>query len=312
MTTTDTTVAPVVLAADGTPSSEGALRYAVEEARTRGCGLRIVHVNPLAAAGHPLRPVDPSSLSQHARRVLARAAGAARGLAPELALSTTLVNGSRVWGIVKASADARLIVVGRETRHGVERLLTGATTAGVSAHARCPVVTVAADWQPRAEGAEKGHAVVALRRAADAADLLSTAYAWASERGARLTVVHVWELPDAYLDHLEARTRADEWQEQGEEMLDQALDGWRAAHPDIQVETRVVHGHGASVLSSTAEDADVLIVRRAHEHRPFDHLGATVRALLQACPTPVLVVPAHTGLGPASDLVLEESGGLIR
>ena len=44
---------------------------------------------------------------------------------------------------------------------------------------------------------------------------------------------------------------------------------------------------------SEAKAADLVVVRRAHEHRPFDHLGATVRALLLASPVPVEVVPAH-------------------
>jgi nucleotide-binding universal stress UspA family protein len=55
----------------------------------------------------------------------------------------------------------------------------------------------------------------------------------------------------------------------------------------------VVHGHAASVLASEAKAADLVVVRRAHEHRPWDHLGATVRALLLASPAPVEVVPAH-------------------
>ena len=49
--------APVVLAADGTPSSEGALRFAVQESGVRGTGLVIVHVNPMDAPAPPLRPI---------------------------------------------------------------------------------------------------------------------------------------------------------------------------------------------------------------------------------------------------------------
>ena len=49
--------APVVLASDGTPSSEGALRFAVQESGVRGTGLVIVHVNPMDVPAPPLRPI---------------------------------------------------------------------------------------------------------------------------------------------------------------------------------------------------------------------------------------------------------------
>ena len=151
----------------------------------------------------------------HARRVLDRTAREARELAPGLSVSTVLLDGRRVRAIVDAAADAQLVVVGRETRHGVERVLTGATTAGVASPARCPVVVVPGDWQPRKE--PEGRAVVVgIRRVADAADLMATAYAWASSRGASITVVHAWEMADPYLDRIEARTHADEWQALGE------------------------------------------------------------------------------------------------
>jgi hypothetical protein len=77
----------------------------------------------------------------------------------------------------------------------------------------------------------------------------------------------------------------------------------------MQIETRVVHGHAARVLATAAKGADLVVVRRAHEHRPFDHLGATVRALLLASPAPVEVVPARIGTRAHRDVVQVKSGG---
>src|SRR6188472_1358539 len=122
--TTDLDHAPVVLASDGTPGSEGALRFAVQECGVRGAGLVIVHVNPMAVPVPPLRPIlpigplpvtrptPPSELSVHARRVLDRAEREARELAPDLSVSTCLLDGRRVRAIVDAAADAQLVVVG--------------------------------------------------------------------------------------------------------------------------------------------------------------------------------------------------------
>ena len=244
----------------------------------------------------------------HARRVLDRAEREARELAPDLSVSTCLLDGRRVRAIVDAAADAQLVVVGRETRHGLERVRTGSTTAGVASAARCPVIVVPGDWQPREGAGEDRTVVVGIRRVEGAPDLMATAYAWASSRGASITVVHAWEMADNYLDRIETRTHTDDRQALGEQLLGEALGTWRDQHPDVSVQTQVVHGHAASVLAAAARTADLLVVRRAHEHRPWDHLGATVRTLLLSSPTPVEVVPAH--LGPASDpdLVLQESG----
>lgn len=293
MTASRSTPAPVVLATDGTSASDGALRYAVEQARTRGAELRILHVMPMAMPVPPLRPVEPADLEPYARNVLSRSAKHARDLAPGLAVSTMIAHGSRVRGIVNGSADAQLVVVGRETSHGLGRLLTGATTAGVASNARCPVVVVPGDWRPRSNAEGGGTVVVGIRRPDDASHLMHAAYAQATSLGATITVVHAWELPDPYIDSIEAKSHNDDWRDLGEQLLGEALGTWRDQYPHVSIETRVVHGHAASVLVSEAKAADLIVVRRAHEHRPFDHLGATVRALLLASPAPVEVVPAH-------------------
>ena len=145
----------------------------------------------------------------HARRVLDRAEREAREPSPDLSVSTCLLDGRRVRAIVDAAADAQLVVLGRETRHGLERVCTGSTTAGVASAARCPVIVVPGDWQPR-EGAGEGRTVVVgIGRVEGAPDLMATAYAWASSRGAPITVVHAWEMADNYLDRIETRTHTD-------------------------------------------------------------------------------------------------------
>ena len=74
MSATPTTIAPVVLATDGTLASDGALHYAVRQAVARRADLRILHVMPMAVPVPPLRPIEPEDLEPHARSVLAQAA----------------------------------------------------------------------------------------------------------------------------------------------------------------------------------------------------------------------------------------------
>jgi nucleotide-binding universal stress UspA family protein len=302
------TTAPVVVGVDGTSGSAGALRYAVREARLRQTELRIVHVVPIAQPMSPMRPVVPIDLRPYGLKTLERALADVRQEDPDLEATTRLVLGARVRGIVDASADAQLVVLGRESRHGFERLLTGATTAGVAARAGCPTVAVPDTWSPRESGT---HVVVGLRSTTGARDLFATAFAWASARRGHVTAIHAWELPDAYVDGIEARTNAEQWDAEGRRILDEALAPWRDRYPEVTVETRVVHGQPAAVLATAAKQADLLLVYRAHEHRPFDHLGATVRALLLASATPVEVVPASKS-GDRDELVLEQAGDIAK
>ena len=131
---------------------------------------------PMAMPVPPLRPVEPADLVPYACDVLTLAAEEPRDLAPGLAVSTMLAHGGRVRPIVDGSADAQLVVVGRETRHGLERLLTGATTAGVASTASCPVVVVPGDWRPRS-GAEGGGTCRGRHpQPDDASHLLAAAY----------------------------------------------------------------------------------------------------------------------------------------
>jgi nucleotide-binding universal stress UspA family protein len=299
--------APVVLAVDGTPGSTGALRYACREALLRGVRLHVVHVTPVQVPPLPMGPVPPIDLETPGRAILQRAVREVEEEAPGLEVTTELVVDARVHGIVAVAEGAQLVVLGRETRRGLERLLTGATTAGVAAKAPCPTVAVPDSWSPRAAATPR--VVVGLRAARSAHHVLAAAFAWAEARGGSVSVVHAWELEDPYIDKSEARTNAARWEKLGMEVIDEALAEWRTTYVG-PVEGRVIHGQPAAVLARAAEDADLLMLRRAHEHRPWDHLGATVRALLLMSPTPVMVVPSTpTEKEDARDL--ERAGAIM-
>ena len=264
------------LATDGSSASDGALRYAVEQARARRAGLRILHVMPMAVPMPPLRPVEPADLEPYARKVLsARSTRHARDLAPGLAVSTSWLTAaaSAASSTARPTPSWSWSVARPATVSG--RLLTGATTAGVASNATCPVVVVpgalAAAEQRRGRRHGRGRASAGRD---DASHLMAAAYAQASSLGASITVVHAWELPDPYIDSLEGKCPFnDDWQALGEQLLSEALGTWRDQHPHLPVETRVVHGHAASVLVSEAKAADLVVVRRAHEHRPWTTSG---------------------------------------
>ncbi len=309
---------PVVVGIDGQPGSAGALRYAVAEAKRRGAPLRVVHVIPLASLSAvvpipPLPPLAPSvanlaaELETVGSSILHDARETARHLAPELVVTTKLARGSRSAALVEAAEDAQLVVVGRESRHGVDRLLTGATTAAVAGRAACDAVVVPSFWT---DEHRRGRVVAGIKTQTQAHELLGTAFAEASALGATLTIVTAWELADPYLDRIEARTHSDEWEAEGREVLSTLLTDWRARFPDVPIDIQIKHGRAGTVLLAASRESDLLVLcRRRHGLHLHGHLGGVAYALLQASDVPVLVVPATvTDAGPAADLKLEEAG----
>lgn len=287
--------APIVVATDGTDRSAGALRYGVHEARRRGVALRLVHVAPTATMTDPMFGYAPElaqDLQAHGRTVLADATKAVGEIDPGLPVESVLAVGMPVGQIVDAAAGAQMVVLGRETRRGLERLLTGATTASVAGHAAVPTVVVPGDWQL----VEHGRMVVGIESEDCAHPLLARAFERAAQRGAQLIVVHAWDLPVPNGSLSDPQRYVQEWRAAGARLLSTVLGEWRRVFPGVAVETSVVHGQAAHALVAGAEASDLLLVgRRSRRPVHWAHLGATARAVLRASRVPVEVVPLGDG-----------------
>jgi nucleotide-binding universal stress UspA family protein len=304
---------PVVVAADGRPGSHGALRYAVAEAGRRGAPLHVVHVvqtDSLAAAYLPIGPALAVAVTDEraaGESVLSEVTELVHQLAPGLEVSTELRFGGRADSILQVAHDAQLLVVGRETRRGLERVLTGTTTAAVASRAKCDVIVVPSFWSPEHT---HGRVVAAIKSRDQAHHLLGVAFTEACARHATLVVVTAWEVPDPHLDRIEVRTRAAEWKTDGEEMLASLLADWRTAYPDVQVLTLVEHGPTADVVLRASEDSDLLLIsRRSHGVLAHEHLGGIAHEVLRRSDVAVTVVSfdgSPDELTP--DLALEVSG----
>lgn len=286
--------APIVVATDGTERSTGALRYGVHEAQRRGVGLRLVHVAPTAAVSDPMFGYAPEiarGLRAEGRALLAEAEQTVRALDPGLGVETVLAAGATVAEIVEAAAGTQLVVLGRETRSGLTRLLTGATTAAVAGRASVPAVVVPGDWQL----VEHGRMVVGIESEECARPLLARAFERAAQRGAQLVVMHAWDLPVPNSDVIDPHRYVREWRAAGAHLLSTVLEEWRQAYPGVAVESVVVHGQAAHALVEGAEASDLLMVgRRPRGPMHWVHLGATARAVLRYSRVPVEVVPLGT------------------
>lgn len=303
--------APVVVAVDGTDRSAGAVRYAINEARLRGSGVRMVHVVPVPLPDTGLWPAeagDVAYLERAGRGTVNREAARARVTAPDLEFEPVLVLGPRAAQLVMASSAGGMLVLGRETRHGAERLIARATTAEVVGRVDLPVTVVPARWQETRHGL----VVVGVKTFTSAGELLTHTLSSAAARHAAVRVVHAVATPDLAADLGVLEAYADDSVAAAKLLLERAVLEWSAGYPNVPVETSVLAGRPDEVLVQAAVDADVLMVAR--HHRGMRHparLGRTPRAILTACDTPVEVLPLRW-TGDGIPLVLESAGEILK
>lgn len=302
--------AGVVVAIDGTTGSDGALRYGVEQARARGCEVRLVHVGPLYEASTSMLPYIPHLTDEAAVAILAEAETKAAQFFDQVKVTTELRNGSRIRDLLDASEDAELLVLGRETHTGIERLLSGATTAAVVARSTVPTCVIPSDWTANPE---TGRVVVGLRAAEHTDELFASAFKAATAHAATIEVVHAWKMPDPYIDSIESHDHATAWMAAGTDMIERALSPWRDRYPDIIVDVRVVHADPARALLAAAEGATLLLLlRRPTPKLLGPHLGGTARRVIAAATCPVDVLPHPQGRQESVDLALEQFGAILR
>ena len=280
---------PVVVGVDGSKDNLAALRYGAEEARRAQVPLKLVHVIPDYVPISPMMPLTPADMEQTGATFLARSEEKAKAMVPEIDVEGWLRHGTRPVELVHGAEDGQLLVVGRDNRPLIERILRGDAAAGVAARSTVPMVLVPSDWAP---GRAHGVVLVGVKSPEHSDALLGDAMELASATGAKLVALHAWKMPSEYDDIIESRVSAGEWRQRAVDELESLLGSWRTAYPGVETEIRLVHDHAAHALVEASSEADVLvIVRRAHGVPAATHLGATARAVLRAAHCPVRVVP---------------------
>lgn len=281
----------IVVGVDGTAGSRAAVTYAAREADRLHTGVTIVHVSPdyVPVAGiYPISfPLSGSEARAVGRKILEAAADEARAVIGPDRVRTELVTGGRVSALVKAAEGARAIVLGDQRRKLIDRLATGAVLGGVAARSTAPVVVVPGEWVPAAHGM----VIAAVKTPAASPGLIDRALAVAADRGARLVLLHAWELPSLYDDMMVPEVDEAAWEEDARVALTTALDSAHGPRSDVEVEVRIVHGQPARCIVDASQSADlVLLARRAHAF-PLGYFGSTGRTVVRDSCAPVVVLP---------------------
>ncbi|MGI5170888.1 universal stress protein [Spirillospora sp. CA-253888] len=286
----------ILVGVDDSELSMAALDWAVEEARRRNAGLRVLHaVLPWLMREHP----DPKTAEVRewmvncGREVLDRALARVRDRAPDLEVTGAVVPGPSSEALVGAAKDALMTVVGTHGANALGGMLLGSVAWQVAAHAPGPVVVVRGDGT-----GPHGEVVVGVDGSDGGDAALGFAFREAALRGARLRAVLAWTFPmpvggpagfapAVYDPELVA---ADE-----ERVLLEALAEWRERFPEVEVVPEVVHGTATRALAGASARADLLVVgSRGRGGFAGLVLGSVSHALLHRAHCPVAVVRPGT------------------
>jgi nucleotide-binding universal stress UspA family protein len=282
---------PVVVGYDGSSGSEGALRWAAQEARLRGMPLEVVAVwdEPVVDVGLGAGSItDPNLvlvLEQGARTVADEGAA----MVTDVEVTAKAVPGPAAAALVELSWDAELIVTGSHSKRGMAEILLGSTSAQVATHSVCPTIVV------RPKPPTNGRLAVAIDGSESGQRALDFAFDEASRRGWKLRVVHAWEVHVVGFDVDDSTYPAggilDEVKDAETRLSAEILAGHRAQYPDVQIETLVDRGHPDKIVLGASDDCDLLVVgSRGHGGFASLLLGSVSHRVLHHAQCSVAVV----------------------
>lgn len=292
----------VVVGYDGSPAARHALAWAADEAARTGRDLRVLHALGHARWGADAVPQGVTAgpgAAAAAQRWVTEALAVVGREAPEVHATGEVVEGSAPGALVRASADASLVVVGSRGRGGFASLLLGSTSTGVALHAHCPVVVVKDDRDGTAgtEGTgTSGGAGVGVVVGVDGSPLslvaLDHALRAASSRKASLTVLHAHEPAAVVTEDDQPRTpERDAFAVAEQRALEEIVEDARTAAPDVAVTATVVEGHAVTALVEAARGASLVVLGSRGRGGFADLvLGSTAQGVLHHATCPVLLV----------------------
>jgi nucleotide-binding universal stress UspA family protein len=205
---------------------------------------------------------------------------------------TLVASGGTVRSLLRRSADAGLLVLGKRGPSTFARSLIGSTSIAVAGRSRVPVVIVPDGWRQTDHTREA--VVVGVNPGDLHPEALRYAFTEAHRRSVRLVVAHGWENPSTFpmLSVAAAMTRRYR-EDDARNQVRAAVAPLRAEFRDLRVELHHGRGHPAGVLLEASAQGQLLVVGR-HDRGPLGGFpfGSVTRSVLHHAEVPVIVVPS--------------------
>ncbi|HEY3406959.1 MAG TPA: universal stress protein [Propionicimonas sp.] len=268
----------ILVGVDGSEDGLRAVRYATREALAGVAYVWIVHAVDEAAPITGLWDLVSSreALLRAGEAIIAEASGVVAELGlPAERVAVEVVVGRPSDVLTELSGKARLLVVGRRSLSGLERMFVGSTSVTAAVRALCPVIVISAASTPHQTGGLRTVAV-----AVSTWPLHESAMLWgvqeAALRKAHLRVVHV--VPETLgVEGVQFVAAASAG-------LEEQLAPFRDAHPEVSAEVEVLLGDPVASLIGVSKTVDLLILGVHHDHAV---LGGPVRAVIAHAHCPV-------------------------
>lgn len=287
----------VVVAVDGSPASDNAVRWAANTAMKRDIPLRLAASYSMPQFLYAEGMVPPSEVFDEMQRetlqTVDRAREIALEVAPDLRIGHAVAEGSPIDMLLEMSRDCTMVVMGSRGLSGLSGMVLGSVSGAVVSHAYCPVVVVRED-NAVTEATKYGPVVVGVDGSEVSRRATEVAFEEAAARGAELAAVHTWVDTQIQGPGAGYAVSEDHWnavQAEKDELLGTYLGELSEKYPDVVVKKTITRDRPVRALASAAEGAQ-LLVTGSHGRGGFKGmlLGSTSRALLQQAPCPMMVV----------------------
>ncbi|PAT05489.1 universal stress protein [Corynebacterium hadale] len=287
----------VVVAVDGSPASQIAVRWAANTAMKRGIPLRLASSYTMPQFLYAEGMVPPQELFDDLQRETLKKIDEARDIAlevaPDIKIGHAVAEGSPIDMLLEMSRSSTMVVMGSRGLGGLSGMVLGSVSGAVVSHASCPVVVVREDNNVT-DANKYGPVVVGVDGSEVSRRAVEYAFEEANARKAELVAVHTWIDTQVQAPGAGFAVDDDHWaavQKEKADKLEEYLGTLREQFPNVEVRTLITRDRPVRALTEAAEGAQ-LLVTGSHGRGGFKGmlLGSTSRALLQSAPCPMMVV----------------------
>ena len=234
--------------------SDHAVRWAARHAAAVGGTLHLVHAfvwTELDVNIDPISGMPGSGFRSAADALLREAALLARERAPEVEITSEVIDGNSVPVLVHASEDSDLLVLGGRGLGRLMTLIVGSKSLALAARAHCPVVVVRGDID--------GDGPVGLVHHETATEVVTRAA----------------DLAEAYGRDIHLVVRPGTTPEQAQEILAATAQRIALSHPSVFVrDVAVATSDNARQLVEASENASIMVVAGERSDGPGGKVSA--------------------------------------
>lgn len=281
----------IVVGVDGSEDGLRAVRFGAGAAATFGGDLLLVHaVDDAMLAGAWGVVYDPEVLQNAGTTANEQAKLHVLETTdlPEDRIRTEVVLGSPGGVLGRLSEIADIIIVGRRSVSGLERMFVGSTSVSVVANASCPVLIISAAAHPKDVG-RKGVIGVGMNTSPGNHTTLEHGFKRAKQFGARLEIVHALQPPISLLGPRFSPQDLEEQIHYVQGGLEAMAKKVAERFPEVSYEVEVVADSPINELVSRSSRYDLLVLGSSDSKLPGFGLGGLLRGLMAHAECPLYI-----------------------